>query len=345
MSGTQAGGASGGSVLVVGPSWVGDMIMAQALLKTLKAGNPAVQIDMLAPGWSLPVIARMPEVRAGVELPLGHGEFRWATRARLGRELRDRAYHQAIVLPRSFKAALVPFHARIPQRTGYRGEMRIGLLNDIRPLDKTVLRQTAQRFVALGVQTDGALPPPIPEPQLRVDHANQERLMADLGLAVDRPIVGFMPGAEYGPAKCWPLEYWEELAARLVGQGMRVWVLGSAREGDAGGRIASAAPRDVENLCGRTQLEDAVDLLALTGAAVTNDSGLMHMAAAVGTRVVAIYGSSTPDFTPPLTERKSVHYLGIECSPCFDRTCRFGHYRCLRDISVERVAADVLASV
>src|SRR5690242_4682721 len=141
-------------ILVVGPAWIGDMMMAQSLFITLRQRFPDSAIDVLAPGWSLPLLARMPEVRAAIEMPLGHGEFGFAARRRLGIELRANGYDRAIVLPRSWKSALVPFFARIPQRTGYRGELRYGLLNDIRPLDKTVLTQTVQRFVALGLEAD-----------------------------------------------------------------------------------------------------------------------------------------------------------------------------------------------
>ena len=151
-------------VLIVGPSWVGDMVMAQSLAKTLMSRQAETIIDLLAPGWSLPIISRMPEVRRRIEMPLGHGQFGWAVRRRLGRELRGEGYTQAIVLPRSFKAALTPFYARIPRRTGYRGEMRYGLINDMRPVNTRLLNQTVQRFVALGVDAADTMPTPVPMP-------------------------------------------------------------------------------------------------------------------------------------------------------------------------------------
>ncbi len=325
-------------ILVVGPSWVGDMVMAQSLFKTLKAGAPC-EIDVLAPGWSLAILERMPEVRRGIVMPLGHGEFGLGKRRALGKELAAQAYDQAIVLPGSLKSALVPFFAGIPRRTGFRGEMRYGLLNDIRPLDKAALPMTVQRFVALGRVAGAPLPDPFPRPKLIPDAANQERLRAEFNLSAERPAVAFMPGAEYGPAKQWPLAHFAALAEDLAQQGFQVWVLGSAKDREFGDIIAAGMEEAVINLCGRTQLGDAVDLLAMAQAAVTNDSGLMHVAAALDRPLVAIYGSSTPDHTPPLAERVAIRYLRLECSPCFERTCPLGHTRCLHEITPASVMA------
>ncbi len=325
--------------LVVGPSWVGDMVMVQSLLITLKKHDPANTVDLLAPGWSLPVIARMPQVRAAVEMPLGHGEWGFSARRALGHRLRDRCYSHAIVLPRSLKSALIPFFARIPKRTGYRGEMRYGLLNDIRNLDKSLLTTTVHRFVALGWPADTPQPPLIAEPSLMIDGDNRAKLVETLRLESDRPVVALMPGAEYGPAKCWPLEYFSELAALLTARGAAVWVLGSDKDSKAGETIASGT--GAINLCGRTELRDAIDLLSLAQVAVTNDSGLMHVAAAVGTHVVPIYGSTTPEYTPALTSEKTVFYLKLECSPCFQRTCPLGHLRCLKEIQPRQVMSAV----
>ena len=318
------------AILVVGPAWVGDMVMAQSLFMRLRELRPGSAIDVLAPGWSLPLIARMPQVRQGFEMPLGHGAFQFGVRRVLGLSLRDKAYDQAIVLPGSWKSALVPFFADIPRRTGFRGEMRYGLLNDIRPLDKLVLKTTAQRFVALAEDSAVVRTPNVPAPRLAVDAAAAAQRMAELGLA-DGPAVGLMPGAEYGPAKQWPVEYYGALAKALAQDGVQTWVFGSQKEQALGAAIARlGGAAHVANLCGRTQLVDVVDLVARCRAVVTNDSGLMHVAAAAGVPVVALYGSSTPDFTPPLTERRKIHYLRLDCSPCFERTCPLGHYHCLR---------------
>ena len=324
-------------ILVVGPSWVGDMVMAQSLFATLRQTYSNANIDVLAPAWSEPILERMPQVRTTITQPIGHGEFGLLSRYRLGKKLRQQGYDVAIVLPRSFKSALVPYFAGIPKRIGYRGEMRFGLLNDIRMLDKSLLTQTVQRFVALGVLVDSQLPPPIPEPKLTVDKNNQQRLLEELGLGLDRPVVGFMPGAEYGPAKRWPEKSFAEVADYLVDNGYQVWLMGSEKDQIFADNIQKAARQSLVNLCGKTQLKDVVDLMALVQLAVTNDSGLMHVAAAVGCKLIAIYGSSTPDYTPPLTEKATILYEGLSCSPCFKRECPLGHTQCLTSITVDKV--------
>ena len=322
-------------ILVVGPAWVGDMVMAQSLFITLKQRDPQCSIDVLAPGWSLPILSRMPEINRAIDVPIGHGEFGLAKRWRLGRSLRSEHYDRAIVLPRSLKAALIPFFAGAKIRSGYRGEMRYGLINDMRDLDKSRLTQTVQRFVALGLSADASLPPPIPRPKLRSDSAQQQRLIDLLHLDLTRPVVAFMPGAEYGPAKQWPIEYYGELAQKLTVDGYNVWVLGSRKEHAIGETIAQMGGNGVSNLCGATELADTIDLLPLCRAAVSNDSGLMHIAAAVGTPLVAIYGSSTPAYTPPLTDRVEILFRNLDCSPCFKRNCPLGHTRCLKEIGPE----------
>lgn len=330
--------SAAGKTLVVGPAWVGDMVMAQSLYKLLRRRAPERGIDVVAPSWTLPLLARMPEVDRGIELDAGHGELALGRRYALGRRLRGEGYTHALVLPRSLKAALVPFFAAIPRRTGYLGEMRYGLINDRRPFDPVRLDQTVKRFVALGCEPDEALPDPLDPPALEPSPERLAALRARFGLGGESEAVALMPGAEYGPAKRWPAERFSRLAARLAERGVDVWIVGSARERPIGETIVSGAgaPR-VHNLCGDTALEDVVDLLAAAKAAVTNDSGLMHVAAAVGTHVVAIFGSSSPDFTPPLTHRRTIIRRGLPCSPCFERECPLGHLRCLREIPVDEV--------
>mgnify|MGYP001825921012 CR=1 FL=1 len=318
------------ATLIVGPSWVGDMVMAQALFILLKQRRPEDAIDVLAPAWSLPIVARMPQVRRGVAAETGHGELGLGKRRRIGYSLREEGYERAIVLPRSLKSALIPWFARIPTRTGFRGESRYGLINDMRPFDKSVLDQTVKRFVALGLEPDEALPP-VSFPSLDIDRQKQHKVMESLGIVTDRPVIAMMPGAEYGPAKCWPLDYFAGLSALLGDDGFDVWVLGSDKDAPAGERIASASA--AQNLCGRTSLEDVIDLLGYAEQAISNDSGLMHVAAAVGTHVHGIYGSSSPEFTPPLTGKRDIHWLHLDCSPCFERTCPLGHLRCLKELS------------
>ena len=329
-------------ILVVGPSWVGDMVMAQSLFITLQQQGD-VQIDVLAPAWSLPILQRMPQVHQGIAMPLGHGQLGLRTRWQLGRQLARAGYQQAIVLPGSLKSALVPWFAGIPQRTGFTGEQRYGLLNDRRPLDKQVLPMTVQRFVALGLPRSAAAStaPEFPPPSLVADAANAARLRERLGLQDARPAVAFMPGAEYGPAKQWPAPHFAQLARDLMARGQQVWVLGSAKDRDIGQAIAdSLAPEQAPQLhmlCGQTELGDVVDLLSLCAGAVSNDSGLMHIAAALGIPLVAIYGSSDPRHTPPLSPSAKALSLNLPCAPCFERRCPLGHTRCLNELLPQQV--------
>ena len=328
-------------ILIVGPSWVGDMVMAQSLFMHLHARFPGAAIDVLAPGWSLPLLARMPEVRRGIELGLGHGELGLGKRRRLGRSLRERAYDWAIVLPRSLKAALVPAFARIARRTGFLGEHRYGLLNDIRPFDPDRLNQTVKRFLALG---SDVMPESIPQPSLRVAAQHADELLERFGISKGAGRVVFAPGAEYGAAKRWPAEHFAELARRLAAADCQVVILGSAKEASVGAAIATSAESpNIVNLCGRTELVDTIDLLGTASAAVCNDSGLLHVAAAAGVPLVAIYGSSSPDFTPPLTQRARVVYQALSCSPCFRRECPLGHLDCLRTIEPARIETELNA--
>ncbi|MFB9868446.1 lipopolysaccharide heptosyltransferase II [Vreelandella sulfidaeris] len=329
-------GNSGPRLLVVGPSWVGDMVMAQSLFMTLKARQPNATIGVVAPTWSQPILERMPEVDEVLPLAVGHGQFGLASRRELAGRLRGR-FDRAIVLPRSWKAALVPFMARIPERVGFLGEHRYGLLKERRKLDKQVLDQTVKRFVSLGLPLEEAANGkfPLPKPRLQIDHDNLANLRITHSLS-SRVAIGMMPGAEYGPAKQWPINYFHRLAKRLVEDGFEVRVLGGAKDRSAGDEIVQDLPH-AHNLCGKTQLADAVDLLADCCQVVTNDSGLMHVAAAVGVRIHALYGSSSPAYTPPLTDNAVIHYLGLSCSPCFQRSCPLGHTNCLNQLSVDQV--------
>lgn len=311
--------------------------MAQSLYRLLRKRNPASEIHVVAPPWSLPILKRMPEVVRGIELDVGHGELGIARRRALGRRLRGERYTRAIVLPRSAKAALVPWFARVPRRTGFRGEWRYGLLNDVRKLDKQHLDQTVKRFVSLGQERaekpleslDAEL-----RPRLRADADNLARLRAEHALTSGERLIALMPGAEYGAAKRWPAAYYGEVAATLAGAGADVVVLGSAKEREIGDAVVAAAGSSrVRNLCGRTALADVVDLLSAAAVAISNDSGLMHVAAAAGAPTVAIYGSSSPAFTPPLTDSAAILWLELECSPCFARECPLKHLRCLKELT------------
>jgi heptosyltransferase-2 len=326
-------------ILIIGPSWIGDMVIAQTLFKRLKQTSPGCVLDVVAPGWSLSLLARMPQVRQGIELRVGHGQLRIATRYRIGIRLRGQRYTWSIVLPRTFKSALIPWFAGVPRRTGYVGELRYGLLNDIRRLDTERMPLMVQRYLALAGERDEPLPlKEMPEPCLNVDGDHARQTCHKLGIDYQASTVGLAPGAEYGSAKRWPVEKFAELTKRLNQRGQPVWVFGSSKERVLGEAIIRhAGTRGVTNLCGETTLLEAVDLLSRCQALVTNDSGLMHVAAASGCKVIALYGSSTPKYTPPLTRRSTVVYHALACSPCFKRECPLGHMNCLRGITVEEV--------
>jgi heptosyltransferase-2 len=321
-----------GDILVVGPSWVGDMVMSQGLFRLIKQDSPDTSIDVLAPPWSLPILERMPEVRTGIEMPTSHGELGLGKRLNLGRSLRGR-YQQAIVLPNSLKSALVPAFAQIPLRTGWRGEMRFGLLNDIRLLNKKRLPLMLQRFVALGRDCQASLPDPLPIPQLMTDANNLDQLINRLGLKLDKPVLALCPGAEFGDAKQWPARHYTDIAEARIKDGGDVWILGSDADTETGNAIRSALDPALQPSCrvlaGKTRLVDAIDLLGASSAVVTNDSGLMHIAAATGTPLVAVYGSTSPEFTPPLGEKVRIVTSSLDCAPCFKRTCPLQHKNCL----------------
>lgn len=318
-------------ILVIGPRWVGDMVMAQCLFAALRRRDPTCEIDVVAPSWATPLLDRMAEVRGRIDAPFKPKEFGLSARWRLGRALAGR-YDEAYVLPGSWKSALVPFFARVPVRIGYLKEQRWGLLNRIVALPKAIKRKTAETYFRLA-----GIEGPRPVPRLEVDVANRDRLLAEHGL-VAGGYVAMMPGAEYGPAKRWPSRHYAALAAERMAAGDRVVLLGSPKDAEVGAEIAGLAA-GVVDITGQTRLEDAIDILSAARFAVCNDSGLMHVAAAVGVPVVAVYGSTSAENTPPLSERAEIVSLNLACSPCHAKVCPLGHLDCLETLGPERVAA------
>ncbi|MGL5344216.1 MAG: ADP-heptose--LPS heptosyltransferase RfaF [Plesiomonas sp.] len=302
-------------ILVIGPSWVGDMMMSHSLYRTLKAIHPDCTIDVMAPAWCRPLLTMMPEVNEAIPMPLGHGAFALGERRALGKQLQPEDYDQAIVLPNSFKSALIPYFAGIPLRTGWRGEMRYGLLTDLRVLNKPAFPLMVQRYTALAypqgtVQSAEQLPQPLLWPQLLVEDTDIANTCAAFDLNDDRKAIGFCPGAEFGPAKRWPHYHYAVLAQQLIEQGYQIRLFGSAKDTEVGEQIRQQLPDDLQayciNLAGHTDLEQAVALIADCHAIVSNDSGLMHIAAALQRPLVALYGPSSPDFTPPLSDKAKV---------------------------------------
>ena len=317
------------------------MVMAQSLFITLKQQNPDVLIDVLAPAWSKPLLVRMPQVNEALDMPLGHGAIELKARYRLGKSLRSKKYDQAILLPNSWKSALVPWFARIPIRTGWRGEMRYGLVNDIRLLDKQKYPLMVERFNALAFPVGTPLPDKQPLPRLQVKAENTDQLLQQFNLNKNRPILVLCPGAEFGPAKRWPEGHYAEVARIKISEGWQVWIMGSAKDQPVADSILAIQPENQRSYCrvlaGNTSLEQAIDLISLADAVVSNDSGLMHISAALQRPLAVVYGSTSPGFTPPLSDNVAILSIPVDCGPCFQRECPLGHLKCLNDLSPQMV--------
>jgi heptosyltransferase-2 len=336
--------------LVVGPNWVGDMIMAHGLISYLKSKRPDDPIHMLAPSWSLEVARRMPEVDQIIELPFDHGELKLKERWAFARKLRFSRYHRAFVLPNSLKSALIPAMAGIPRRIGWRGEYRYKLLTDLRILHEARFPRMIDRYMALGFPANLALSAnQLPEaplfPRLTMDEASQANLVSTYGLDPAR-LVSLCPGAEFGPAKQWPLDRFSDLATRLIDAEHQVILLGSPNDADDVERlinqVAKAKRKGLVNLAGLTSIPEAVDLIGLSKAVVTHDSGLMHVAAATGRPLVALFGPSSPAHTPPLSDTAVTLTHPVPCHPCFERECPLTHQACLSELSVDEVFETLL---
>lgn len=313
------------------------MVMAQSLFITLGKNRENCQIDVLAPAWSASFLDRMPEVNKIIPMPVGRGRFALMERYNLGKKLASSDYDQAIVLPNSWKSALIPFFAGIPLRTGFIGEMRWGLLNDVRKLDKSVLTMTVQRFVALAHKCALKIPPTCPAPQLVVEAEKIQEVIKKFHISTGKKILALCPGAEYGPSKRWPTENYAAVAKHKLNEDWQVWLFGSEKDKPVTTEVNQQTGNGCVDFSGLTSMTEVIDLMSLAKIVVSNDSGLMHVAAALKKKVVAIYGSTDPDFTPPLNKESEIISLGLECMPCSARECPFGHYQCLTGIQPERV--------
>jgi heptosyltransferase-2 len=326
-------------ILVVGPSWVGDMVMAQTLFKALKQQNPEARLEVLAPDWSRPILERMPEVSATHAMPVGHGKLNLTARFQLAKQLKKLKFDEAIVLPNSWKSALIPWLAKIPKRTGFLRELRFGLLNDFRVLDKKRLPKMIERYHSLAYpKNQRDLPEPL-LPRLEIGLASRLDVIQKFALQeiLTQPILALCPGAEFGASKRWPEEYYAKVAAAKQQAGWSVWIFGSKNDAAVAARIQAATHLQCVDFTGKTSLAEAIDLLSLATAVVTNDSGLMHIAASLQKPLVAVYGSTDPGFTPPLGEQSKIVRLNLACSPCFKRECPLGHHHCMQQLSPETV--------
>ncbi|MGE5865417.1 MAG: lipopolysaccharide heptosyltransferase II [Rhizobacter sp.] len=320
--------------LIIAPQWIGDAVMSEPLCARLAARGDRITVAALP--WVAPVYHAMPQVQEVLELPFAHGRLDWSARRRVAATLRGR-FDVAYVLPNSIKAALIPFFARIPQRIGYQGEGRPWLLN--RRLPNPGGRPP---MVAFYSALAGGTAPASERPKLHFEPSRIAEASAGAGLTPGQ-YFAFAPGAEYGPAKCWPASHYATLARSLHERfGLPVALLGSGKEAGLCEEIARAAPDACLPLAGKTRLIDAMAIIAGARGVVSNDSGLMHVAAAFGVPQVAAFGSTSPEHTPPLNPRARVLWLKeelqLDCAPCFERTCRYGHTRCLVEMSPQRVA-------
>ena len=327
-------------VLVVAPNWIGDTLLAQPLFARLHQKLPGVAIDVVAPSWTAPVLRRMPEVDEVIETAFQHGDIKLSMRWRIGRSLRQRGYLEAIVLPNSFKSALIPFFADIALRVGFVGELRFGLLNVLHKLNERELPLMAERYAQLAERPGEPVFRPLAQPRLSVDLANLLITVSRIGLDRRKPVVVFCPGAEFGPAKRWPSRHFAKLARRLAERGAAAWMIGSERDRSLGEQIAQESGGAAINLCGKTDLASAIDIMSVADLVVSNDSGLMHVAAALARPLIALYGSSSPAHTPPLGSSTRIARIeGLVCSPCYKRDCPLGHFRCMNELTPERVLA------
>lgn len=329
-------------ILITGPSWIGDMVMSQSLYKLLKQQIPEAIIDVLAPQWTLPVLERMPEVRQGILFPARHGKLDLSMRIKTGLKLRAECYDQAIIIPRSLKSALPSFIAGIQKRTGLKAHL--GLVNQVKSFSKSRNELFVRRYLSLGSDRAYSMEfDEIPKPALYIDVSNRELLLEKFKLEENQFVI-FAPGAEFGPAKQWPAEHFARLAELLESNDLKVCIVGSDKDKVISQNIVSLTlSKNISDLCGKTGLTDVLDLMSAAKNVVTNDSGLMHLACASHAKVISLFGSTSPEYTPPLADKalSKVVKVDINCSPCFARICKFDHYHCLTQIQ----AADVFMEV
>lgn len=336
-------------ILIIAPNWIGDAVMTQPLLASLKELYPESKIDVLASSWVAPIYRACSEVSEVIEAKFEHKKLQWQMRKQLAKELKQANYQVCFVLPNSFKSALIPWLANIPFRIGYRGELRYGLINLALDNPSKINRPPmVEHYLALGQLLQEESPPRTAleiTPRLNVCSKAKESIVASLQNAnIDQKFVYVLcPGAEYGQTKRWPTDHFAALAQSLIATNPSNYIilLGSKSDHPLAQEILSLAgqPGQMLNWCGSTSLDEAIAMIGLSKAVISNDSGLMHIAAALKTPQVAIFGSSDPAHTPPLSDKAKVIWLNLPCSPCHKRECPLGHLKCLKDIQPEQVLA------
>jgi heptosyltransferase-2 len=336
------------SILIIAPNWIGDAVSTQPLLANLKVLYPDSKIDILASNWVAPVYRACSEVHEVIEAKFEHKKLQWSLRKEIAKEIEAKNYQACFVLPNSFKSALISWLANIPFRIGYRGELRFGLINLALDNPSKVNRPPmVEHYLALSqlLKDDESIPLDKFVPKLNVSGAAKQQAgqkLQDANINRDS-IYAICPGAEYGPSKRWPTEYFAVLAQQLIKQNSnnQIILLGGKNDYSLAQEITSPSKlvSNIHNWCGNTSLDEAIALIGMSKAVVSNDSGLMHIAAALQIPQVAIFGSSDPAHTPPLSDRAKIMWLNMSCSPCHKRVCPLGHLRCLKDILPEQVLA------
>lgn len=334
-------------ILIIAPNWIGDAVMTQPLLATLKVQYPDSKIDVLASTWVAPIYRACSEVHEVIEAKFEHRRLQWALRKQLAKELSDKKYQACFILPNSFKSALIPWLANIPFRIGYRGELRFGLINlaldNPSKLNRPPMVEHYHALSQLLIEELTASSNKELIPHLSISSAAIQSIQAKLqSVKIDPSNIYVMcPGAEYGPTKRWPTSHFAQLAQQLITENpkQQIILLGSKGDHALAQEIQSQCNQGIHihNWCGETSLDEAIALIGMSKAVISNDSGLMHIAAALQTPQVAIFGSSDPAHTPPLSDKAKVIWLNLPCSPCHKRDCPFGHLKCLNDILPEQV--------
>lgn len=328
--------ASQNKILIVGPSWVGDMIMAQTLFKLIKSEQAETLIDVLAPAWNFPVLACMPEINEAIELPFKHGDIKLFARYAFAKKLKNKNYTQAIVLPNSLKSALIPWFANIPKRTGWLGEYRYFLLNDLR-LNIKQYALMIEQYMSLGISANKILPKNYVLPALMLNQTETDLILNKHKISLDKPILALAPGAAYGSAKRWPAKYFATIANDKLIEGWQVWLFGSRDDKVIADEIMQLTQQQCRNFSGELALNETIALLSIVNGIIANDSGLLHIAAALNKPLIAIYGSTTPRFTPPLSPNAQIVKKDLACQPCFKRECPLKHHQCMEDLLPETI--------
>ncbi|HEX7641689.1 MAG TPA: lipopolysaccharide heptosyltransferase II [Burkholderiaceae bacterium] len=326
--------------LIISPNWIGDAVMAQPLVQLLHQQDPASPIDVLAPSWVAPVWRAMREIDTVIEAPFKHGSLQLGERWTFARQLKQRGYSAAYVLPNTLKFALIPWLAGIPNRVGYKGESRYGLINRMHHDDGPVPRPMVSFYAALAKapSQECAHPDQLPRPKLHIADGAREKALTELGVQFGKPMIAFAPGAEFGSAKRWPTTHFAQLAhiVRDAYPDSEIVLLGSAKDHEVCEEIAAQVGA-VKNLAGVTTLEQALSVIATADAVVSNDSGLLHIASALNRPVIGLYGPTDPSHAPPFSDVAKALSLHLSCSPCKQRECPLGHQNCMKHLEAQMV--------